>query len=208
MKFTAARNGGACGNLSPGIDMKHKYVAGGIALLGALLAPGPGARAEEMMICYNYGCYTRAHVIFGEEQLEPLRQQLVAAADAAAERKAISAAVGRMYAIAGEQTPVWHDKGGNYADAGQNGKMDCIDHSTNTSAFLGLLQARGWIRFHEVLEPLLRRRFIFAEHWAARIREQATQAVYVVDSWFFDNGQPAAVFELENWLAGRTPNVQ
>ncbi len=185
-----------------------KRVLAGVLLLGVVAGSSAGAQAEELMICYNYGCYTRAHVNFGEAELEPLRQQLAAAADAAAERKAISAAVGRLYAIAGEQTPVWRDKGGNYADGGDNGKMDCIDHATNTSAFLGLMQARGWLRFHEVLEPLLRRRFIFAEHWAARIRERATQAVYVVDSWFFDNGQPAAVFELEDWLAGRTPNVQ
>jgi hypothetical protein len=182
--------------------------AGATALIAALAAHGLSAHAEELMICYNYGCYTRAQVDFGEAQLERLRQQLAAAENAAAERTAISAVIGRMYAIAGEQTPVWRDKGGNYADGGDNGKMDCIDHSTNTSAFLGLLQARGWLRFHEVLEPLLRRRFYFAEHWSARIRERETQEAYVVDSWFFDNGQPAAVLPAYDWLAGKTPNVQ
>jgi hypothetical protein len=182
--------------------------AGATALIAALAAPGLSAHAEELMICYNYGCYTRARVDYGEAQLERLRQQLAAAENAAAERAAISAVIGRMYAIAGEQTPVWRDKGGNYADGGDNGKMDCIDHSTNTGAFLRLLQAHGWLRFHEVLEPLLRRRFFFAEHWAARIRERETQKVYIVDSWFFDNGQPAAVLPVEDWLAGNTPNVQ
>ncbi len=182
--------------------------AGGFALLGALVLPWPGAHADEVTICYNYGCNARAPAQYSEEQLEPLQQQLAAAADAGAERKAISTVIGRMYAIAGAQTPVWRDKGGNYADAGENGKMDCIDHSTNTTAFLRLLQARGWLRFHEVLEPLKRRRFFFAEHWAARIRERETRKVYIVDSWFFDNGHPAAVLTLEDWLAGRTPNVQ
>jgi hypothetical protein len=182
--------------------------AGGYALLGALALPGLSAHADELMICYNYGCNSRASVEYGEEQLERLQRQLAAAGDAGAERQAISAVIGRMYAIAGEQTPVWRDKGGNYADSGENGKMDCIDHSTNTSAFLGLLRARGWLRFHEVLEPLKRRRFIFADHWAARIRDRETQGVYVVDSWFFDNGHPAAVFAVADWLAGKTPNVQ
>lgn len=182
--------------------------AGGFALLGAFALPGLSAHADELMICYNYGCYTRASVDYGEEQLARVQLQFAAAADAGAERKAISAAIGRMYAIAGEQTPVWRDKGGNYADGGDNGKMDCIDHSTNTNAFLRLMQARGWLRFHEVLEPLMRRRLFFAEHWAARIRERETQAVYVVDSWFFDNGRPAAVLALEDWIAGKIPNVQ
>ena len=182
--------------------------AGRLALLGALALPGFGAHADELMLCYNYGCYTRAPVDYSKEQLGRLRLQLAAAADASAERKAISVAIGRMYAIAGEQTPVWRDQGGNYADSGENGKMDCIDHSTNTSAFLRLLQARGGLRFHEVLKPLMRRRYFFAEHWAARIRERKTQAMYIVDSWFFDNGQPAGVFALEDWRAGKTPNVQ
>ena len=189
----------------PGWNGLH---AGELALLGALALPGLSAHADEVMICYNYGCYTRAPVDYNEEQLGRLREQLAAATDARAERKAISVAIGRMYAIAGEQTPVWRDKGGNYADGGDNGKMDCIDHSTNTSAFLGLMQARGWLRFHEGLEPLMRRRFFFAEHRAARIRERETQRVYIVDSWFFDNGQPAAVFAVEDWLAGKTPDVQ
>ncbi|MEK7438096.1 MAG: hypothetical protein AAB150_14560 [Pseudomonadota bacterium] len=179
-----------------------------LALLGALALPGLSAQAEELTICYNYGCYARAPVDFSEQQLAPLQQQLAASADAAAEREAISAIIGRMYAIAGEQTPVWRDKGGNYADGGDNGKMDCIDHSTNTSAFLRLLQARGWLRFHELLEPLMRSRFAFAEHWAARIRERETQKGYSVDSWFFDSGRPALVLPVEDWLAGDTPNVQ
>ena len=182
--------------------------AGGFALLGVLVMPAVGARADEVTICYNYGCYATAPADYSEEKLERLHQQLAAAADANAERAAISAVIGRMYAIAGEQTPVWRDKGGNYADGGENGKMDCIDHSTNTSAFLRLMQAHGWLRFHEVLEPIMRRRYLFAEHWAARIRDRETQRVYAVDSWFFDNGQPAAVLPVEDWLAGRTPRVQ
>ncbi len=189
----------------PGWNGLH---GGELALLGALVAPGWSAHADEVTICYNYGCYARALVDYSEEQLAPLQQQLAAAGDASAERGAISAVIGRMYAIAGERTPVWRDKGGNYADGGENGKMDCIDHSTNTSAFLRLLQAHGWLRYHGVLEPLMRRRFFFAEHWAARIRERETRRVYIVDSWFFDNGHPAAVMPVEDWLAGKTPRVQ
>ena len=181
--------------------------AGGVALFCALAVPALRAQGDEVSICYNYGCYARAPVNYSEAQLERLHQALAAAADAKAEREAISAVIGRMYAIAGEQTPVWRDKGGNYADGGENGKMDCIDHSTNTSAFLRLLEARGWLRFHDVLQPVMRRRLLISEHWAARIRERQTQAVYVVDSWFFDNGHPALVLPVKDWLAGKTPRV-
>lgn len=179
--------------------------AGRLALLGAL-ALACLAHAEEVTICYNYGCYARAQVNYSEAQLAYLQQLLAAAGDAAAERAAISIAIGRMYAIAGEQTPVWRDKGGNYADGGEDGRMDCIDHSTNTSAFLALLQARGWLRFHETLESMRRIHFFFAVHWAARIRDLGTQRAYVLDSWYFDNGHPAAVFPAEEWRAGRHPD--
>ena len=182
-------------------------LAAALALSTALALPGWSARADEVTICYNYDCYATAPAEYGEAQLIPLQQALAAAGDAQEERKAISLVIGRMYAIAGEQTPVWRDKGGNYADVGETGRMDCIDHSTNTSAFLRLLQARGWLSFHEVLEPVMRQRYFFAVHWAARIRERETREEYVVDSWFFDNGQAAGVYALRDWLSGKTPRV-
>jgi hypothetical protein len=175
-------------------------------LLAVFAGVAPAARGDEVTICYNYGCHAKAQVAFDEPRLARLRALLAAANDAAAERAAISLAIGRMYAIAGEQTPVWRDKGRNYADGGENGRMDCIDHSTNTDIFLRLLQARGWVRFHQVLEPLVRTRFLFAVHWAARIRDRESGRVYVVDGWYFDNGHPAAVFAVEEWLAGRNPD--
>ena len=183
----------------------HRPGAGAIVLVGALAVAGL-AHADQVTICYNYGCHARALVDYSEAQLDALRQLLAAAGDAAAEREAISTVIGHMYAIAGEQTPVWRDKGGNYADGGENGQMDCIDHSTNTDIFIRLLQARGWIRFHEVLKPLMRTRFIVVVHWAARIRDRGTQRAYVVDGWYFDNGHPAAVFAVEEWLAGKRPD--
>ncbi len=185
-----------------------KLRAGKLALLAALALTGLCAQAEEVTICYNYGCQARAPVDYTAAELDSLHQLLAAAADAGAERKTISVVIGRMYAIAGAQTPVWRDKGGNYADGGENGRMDCIDHSTNTTAFLNLLEAHGWLRFHEVGEPVMRTRFFIFEHWAARIRDFGARKDYVVDSWFFDNGQPALVMPVEDWFARRTPNVQ
>jgi hypothetical protein len=172
-------------------------------LLALIAWSGFPARADEVTICYNYGCHAKAQVNFSEAQLAPLQGLLAEAADAAAERKAISLAIGRMYAIAGEQTPVWRDKGGNFADSGENGQMDCIDHSTNTHAFLSLLELHGWLRFHTALEPIRRVRFLVAVHWSARIREKETNSEYAVDSWYVDNGRPALVLPIEDWRSGR-----
>jgi hypothetical protein len=175
-------------------------------LLALFAWSASAARADEVTICYNYGCYAKAQVNYSDAQLASLQQLLAAAGDAAAERAAISMVIGRMYAIAGEQTPVWRDKGGNFADRGENGQMDCIDHSTNTYTFLSLLELHGWLRFHEVLDPIRRLRFFLVVHWSARVRDRGTQQAYAVDSWYVDNGRPAVVIPVEDWRSGNIPD--
>ena len=82
-----------------------------------------------------------------------MRRLLLAAVNAAEERKLLGGAIGRLYGWAGEQSDIRNDRGGNYADGGVPGKMDCIDHSTSTTRLLRLLEARGDLRWHRVLEP-------------------------------------------------------
>ena len=119
--------------------------------------------------------------------------------------------------------------------------MDCIDHSTSTTRLLELVEARGGLRFHRVVEPARRTRLILqhfsavievltAEERIARLPPgealagcnctedgQVIEAAdgadrpgerYVVDSWFVDNGEPAVVLPLAEWLKGGGPNVQ
>ena len=122
------------------------------------------------------------------------------------ERERLAVAIGWLLGWAGRQTPIAADRGGNYADDGVRGRMDCIDHSTTTTRLLRLLEARGWLRFHRVLDPVLRVRFLFDAHYSAQIEElpeaagddaTAVEAArHVGDSWFRDNGQPAGVLPL------------
>jgi hypothetical protein len=187
-----------------------------ILALAALLHAGASAaettaavgdadhRADSVKICYNYGCGSSARVDFTPAQLDSIAR-LLAASDAAGERKALGRAIGRMYYFAGETTPIWHDRGLNFRDDGVRGRMDCIDHSSNTSEFLGLLERRGLMRYHKVLTRLHRERFVFAEHWTARIAEIDNGAEYAVDSWYFDPGEPAAVMPIRDWLSSKDP---
>jgi len=96
--------------------------------------------------------------------------------------------------------------------------MDCIDHSLTTTRLLQMIEKQGFLRYHRVLERVLRARFLIFVHYSAVIEEIDAQASgekinefdesrrYVVDSWFFDNGHPAAVMPLANWRAGESPN--
>ena len=206
---------------------------------------------SRVSICYNYGCVREEEVRFRAATLTRLVARFADAQTAEEERAVLGEALGRLYRVAAIQTPIAADRGGNLLDDGANGRMDCIDHSTSSTRLLRLLEARGALRFHRVLEPVRRTRFIF-QHFSAAIEELSCaercagvaphpaptevptmalaqgpcaeagliiedaggadaalpSARYVVDSWFVDNGEPAVVLPLAEWLNGEGPNVQ
>ncbi|MDD5240207.1 MAG: hypothetical protein PHG47_00635 [Sulfuricella sp.] len=161
--------------------------------------------ADEVIVCYNYGCAAIDTVEFDVNVLNAMHRLLLRAKDAAGERNAISLSIGLFEMAAGQQTPTWADKGGNANDDGVDGRMDCIDESTNTTNYLRLLEGKGWLRFHRILEPVMRAPMWVNDHWAARIVETQAGQEFAVDSWFFDNGQPAFVAPLEEWRKGAGP---
>ena len=167
---------------------------------------------DSVRICYGYGCLVETDVNVTEVQLKLVAQKLSVAVDAADERKILSSVMGLLYGWGGEKSPIHNDRGGNYADEGVSGSMDCIDHSTTSTRFLNLLERRGMLRWHRVLPPDVRRTFYVFEHYAAVIEERflvldAEPRRFVVDSWFVDNGKPAVILPLEEWKNGAGPDV-
>jgi hypothetical protein len=171
------------------------------------LWPAPARAFEETVICFNYGCRTQAPVRFEDGELAKVGAEFAGVTSDEDERFAAARAVGRFYALAGERTPIWQDRGENVYDDGLEGSMDCIDHSSNTTAFLGLAQRRGWLRFHSVGEPVQRGWFLTV-HWTATLVEREGGARYAVDSWFLDPGEVAVVYPLERWRSGARPERQ
>jgi hypothetical protein len=179
----------------------------------ACLLPWTGAWADETVsVCFNYSCVAEKPVDFSEERLLPLRDALAAAHSSTQEREILAVVVGRLYAVAAEQTPIGADRAGNRADEGMPGRMDCIDHSTTTTRLLRMLEKRRWLRFHRVLDPVRRGGVIF-QHFSAAIEDlgdgiealgsDAAARTWVVDSWYADNGKPAWVAPLAEWKSHR-----
>ena len=138
--------------------------------------------------------------------------------DPEGERLRLALVIGHLHGWAGEQTPIHVDRGGNHADEGVHGAMDCLDHSATTTRFLEMLERKGWLRHHRVLPRQRRTLFLLNEHFSAAIEEPGPVEVseskkklkpkrYVVDSWFVDNGRPAVILPLEDWLKWGGPNV-
>lgn len=180
-----------------------------------LLASTGALAGATVEVCYNYACLSQDTVLYSDAQLRRVEDLLEDAGNATRERALLGVAIGWMLAWAGQQTPIAADRGGNLADDGVYGRMDCIDHATTTTRLLRLLEARGALRFHRVLETVKRTRWLMFEHYSAQIGERVlaedeldvdeAYERYVVDSWFVDNGQPAVVMPLENWRAGEAP---
>jgi len=175
-----------------------------LAAVCLALAAAGAARSEEVTICFNYGCSSEAKVSYSPLELGQVQSELADADSPLAEREGVARAIGWLYFYAGLQSPIWRDRGGNLDDGGLPGQMDCIDHSTNTTAYLQLLERRGWLRYHSVGERV-DRGTLLTVHWGARLVERGSAAEWVVDSWFLDPGHPATIYPLKEWLAGARP---
>lgn len=173
-----------------------------LTLLGIGLAL-PSQAAEEVTICYNYGCAAQADVRFSEAQLRIAEKPLRLARSAVAERAGVARAVAQLYRYAALKTPIENDVGENDDDSDTDGRMDCVDHSTTTTAFLMLMERRRALRFHRVDEPVQRTVLgVFYQHWTAQLVERKAESRWAVDTWFHPAGQRAEIFSMEAWLAG------
>lgn len=181
------------------------------ALCLALLLPAFALAGETVEVCFNYGCLAQASVTYSDAQLGIVAERLRLAENADEERLLLALVMGKLYGWAGAQTPIHNDRGGNAADEGRRGSMDCIDHSTTSVRLLEMLERRGLLRFHRVIGRVKRVRFLVAEHWGAEIAQKTENGEpehhFVVDSWFVDNGKPAVVLPLSDWMSGEGPDV-
>jgi len=172
--------------------------------LWLLLAGGP-LHAEPLQLCYDYGCAKQLELEVSSEARDWLASLFDDLHDATSERSQIQRAVQALYWLSAQDSPLWHDKGGDRFDNNADGRMDCIDHSHNDSAFLQFLATQGWLHFHRV-DPIVRRtRWLVTQHFASHITEQDTGQEWVVDSWFNSFGEPPVVVPLALWKEGFSP---
>lgn len=157
-------------------------------------------------MCYDNGCASVAQLGLSGAERDALRAILTpAAVDAATERERLRAALAQMERYVGERTGTSRDRGRTFNFVGDP-QMDCIDESTNTTTYLTLFRRDGLLRHHEVAEPATRGWFVFGwPHATAVMREIASGAVWAVDSWFLDNGEPPFILPLEVWRRGWEP---
>lgn len=127
-------------------------------------------------------------------------------ASAEAERESIAKAIGVLEDMVGTKIGTAADRAGTFNNSDYLHQQDCNDEAINSTTYMRLMQQAGLIRFHEILDTRTRKFFLTGwPHSTAAIREQATKAEYAVDSWFYDNGNPATVLPMATWKDGYIP---
>lgn len=170
-----------------------------------LLDPNP--TPAEYGVCHGNSCRLRTEVSLSPAEWAQVRALFdPPPKDAAAERQQIARATGLLEIFTGRQAGTLEDAPGMGVHWNPDGQLDCIDETTNSTAYMRMMAADRLIRFHDIGLPA--NRFVISA-WGpsntATIKERATGKLYAVDSYFRANGEPADILPLDVWTAGWVP---
>lgn len=162
--------------------------------------------------CYNYSCRAQVHTFVTPEEFADITAEFKKPSTTPyEERQRIKRAIAKWETVVGQRTGTWRDKGEDESEEGDltaNFQLDCMDEAFNTTSYMMMMNEAGMIRFHKILFPHSRG-FISAlgpPHHSATLQDKQTQRLYVVDSWFYDNGRPPVIMPLEVWEKGWAPS--
>ena len=115
----------------------------------------------------------------------------------------LSRAKWQMEVLAQKYEPLLaNDREVNDREYGVNGRMDCVDNTSNTTTYLDVLTDLGQLPGWRVEAPSVRKPLDFnATHWTAVLKDKNTGKDWAVDSWFRPNGNLPFVLPLEAWKA-------
>ncbi len=161
----------------------------------------------QFSLCYDHQCASLATLALSDAQWQTVARLFRRAnRTPETERRLIARAIALLETYAGRMTGTDNDKGGDLKGLGEQGQMDCIDESINTTTYLRMLERAGLLRWHQVEDRATRGWFIRGwPHTTAVIRDITTDTLYAVDSWFEDNGRPPHIVPLEVWRSGWEP---
>ena len=158
--------------------------------------------------CSAFGCRAQFGMVFTQAEWDEIGAFFIGTRDAADERQRIAKAVSRFEQIAGPKDGTDKDVGGTGMFDPGDGHLDCYAEASNTSVALQMMQKSGFLKYH-VVDRVTMRGVPFGTlglvHATATIKEISNGHLWVVDTWFFDNGGPTFVIDRDEWRGGWTP---
>lgn len=167
------------------------------------------AAPEAFSICHGYSCTHKSKAGFTSSEwqsvLNILRQNPAKTPEE--ERSKIGHAIAQMEEYTGKKTGTDEDHAEAVGFKTSIYQLDCIDETVNTTQYVTLLQQAGALKFHEITEPTHRGYLIDGTwpHNTAVIKEKASGALFVVDSFYRANGQEPYIMPRQTWLDGWKP---
>lgn len=164
---------------------------------------------DYFMICVAYGCRHRETTFLDSQEWEKVAEMMEPEIfdSPEMERNRISETIGFLERIIGPRTGTEHNRARNRPGPQGSRQLDCIAEMVNTNIYLLLLDRENLLKHHKVAEPA-RRGPLNLSFWhnTAVIEETGTGNRYAVDTWFNDNGHPAAIIPLDIWMSGYSPD--
>lgn len=175
----------------------------------------PPPTTAQFIHCYDYGCMKKAELSLPAETRKRLAENFKPAPKTPEqEREKVKTAIKIFEDDIGAIVGTKNDKRGTFrlyqddAPEMRSFQQDCIDESTNTTIYLGLLEQMRLLKFHRPVFPANRQPFLGGAPWwhqTAVMKDLESGEKYAVDSWFRDNGHPAFVVPLQEWKDGWLP---
>ncbi|WP_242522962.1 hypothetical protein [Thiocystis minor] len=157
-----------------------------------------------LRICYNWSCASRQTITFTPDDMADLKRHLAVCPGTSLHDRLQHVRIGiwQMELLAQKYQPLLaNDLAINTFEAGFEGRMDCVDNTSNTTTYLHILrdirELTGWT----VSSPQVRGFFdITAVHWTAVIIDTDSGSPWSVDSWYRPNGHLPMVMPLQSWI--------
>jgi hypothetical protein len=164
-------------------------------------------RGNTIWLCHAYGCQEQTRLAFTQTNIKDIAALMTKTKKADTpfeERRAVAYAVAWMYVYTGKIVGTIADRPGmDYDGSGDPTQMDCVDHSTNTTSFLLVLQHNGLLKHHTVGRPFAKGNILQGvshwPHWTAILLEKSNSQRWAVDSWVWPIGENPIVVEAEKW---------
>ncbi|MFT3810860.1 MAG: hypothetical protein QM698_13150 [Micropepsaceae bacterium] len=158
--------------------------------------------------CNGYGCSSMYGMKFSQAEWDEIGAFFIGTRDAADERARIALAMSRFEQIAGPKDGTENDTGGTGWISPGYGHVDCYAEAANTTVAIQMMQKSGFLKYHVVDQPTMRGvpfGTFGLVHATATIKEISDGHLWVVDTWFFDNGGPTFVIDRDEWRGGWHP---
>ena len=157
----------------------------------------------KLRLCFNSSCASTRMVTFSATDMDNVKGQLsfCSGNDLYDRIQRVRIAVWQMEKLAQKYEPLLlNDREVNDREFGIEGRMDCVDNSSNTTTYLKILEEMGQLPLWQVEKPSIRKFYDFnSVHWAAVVKDIKTGEDWAVDSWYRPNGHLPYVIPLDSW---------